>query len=566
MVHVINMKDKKLVFIFQLLLFISSVLIVNSYFTSAFQDNENLTDNLENLYLTDLIWKDVEVVSTECFLDSRETNIDVDINGSIHVVWSDATDYLDSDTDMDILYKTKQNNSDIWTSAIVISTESELNSYYPCIAADNIGNIHVIWYDETDYDSSGLDVDIFYKRFDADSSSWTITEVVSSTSDDQSLLPAIALDSLRNLHVTWQDWTIIDGIDPDILYRKWSSASKTWSSVELISLESSDFSFNPDICTDSYDNVHIVWQDSTDNLLNSGSDQDIFHKYWDVEGASWSTLELVSKIDTTSDAPSIVADAFDNLHVIWQNIEVDYQIYCSYQEFGRTDWANYVKVNNNDDDSLIYPEIESDILGNLHMVWYSQYSKNIIYKGFLTPSKIPTGEFTVNPISSLGAGNPCIRADSSGQIHLAWEDISSYGSSGSDRDIFYRKFGSIPVAPILEFIVPNPTDTNLISLEWNANPSVEVYHVYRSSSYIDDIQSLVPIATTGSNHYTDTLPSEGLFYYVVVAENDMGKSSISNCQYVFYQLPHLREITIITSLLASITIGVMVFSKVKKKK
>jgi len=52
----------------------------------------------------------------------------------------------------------------------VVSTESTAGSSNPSITVDGAGNVHVVWMDSTDYDNSGTDTDIFYKRWDVYSS------------------------------------------------------------------------------------------------------------------------------------------------------------------------------------------------------------------------------------------------------------------------------------------------------------------------------------------------------------------------------------------------------------
>ena len=67
----------------------------------------------------------------------------------------------------------------------VVSTESTAESYEPSVAVDSSGNVHVAWWDYTNYAGCGTDYDIFYKRFVPDSG-WTITEVVSTESTSHS--------------------------------------------------------------------------------------------------------------------------------------------------------------------------------------------------------------------------------------------------------------------------------------------------------------------------------------------------------------------------------------------
>ena len=87
-------------------------------------------------------------------------------------------------------------------------------------------------------------------------------------------------------------------------------------------------------------------------------------------------------------------------------------------------------------------------------------------------------------------------------------------------------------------------------------PRTNQYHIYRSTSYIWNVEDLIPIDTVMYSYYDDILPAEDYYYYVIVAENNAGNSSHSNCQYVEYKIPHVREFTIISSLI----IGVMAIS------
>ncbi|GAH33309.1 unnamed protein product, partial [marine sediment metagenome] len=66
-----------------------------------------------------------------------------------------------------------------WSTTEVVSTESIGVSYDPSLAIDTVGNIHIAWQDYSDYLGSGISWDIFYKRWDDSSSLWTTTEYVS---------------------------------------------------------------------------------------------------------------------------------------------------------------------------------------------------------------------------------------------------------------------------------------------------------------------------------------------------------------------------------------------------
>ncbi|MCE7737859.1 MAG: hypothetical protein KAU62_07090, partial [Candidatus Heimdallarchaeota archaeon] len=104
-----------------------------------------------------------------------------------------------------------------------------------------------------------------------------------------------------------------------------------------------------------------------------------------------------------------------------------------------------------------------------------------------------------------------------------------------------------------------------IYLDWNNVLGATSYHVYRSTSYIWSVEGLVPITSVSSSDYIDTLSSEGFYYYVVVAENFVGNSSHSNCQYVEYEVPHLQEFAIVSGLILVAFALVFVVTRIRKK-
>jgi len=144
---------------------------------------------------------------------------------------------------------------------------------------DTLGNVHVAWLDVTNYDLSGTDHDIFCKRWNATTRAWSTTEVVSTESNKDSLFPSIGLDNLGNLHIVWQDITNYggSGADIDIFYKMWNATTGTWSTTEMVSKESFNDSEHPSIGVDGLGNVHVVWRDLTD-YHGSGTDMDIFYK------------------------------------------------------------------------------------------------------------------------------------------------------------------------------------------------------------------------------------------------------------------------------------------------
>jgi hypothetical protein len=357
----------------------------------------------------------------------------------------------------------------------VISTESINNSYSPSLAVDNYGNAHIAWYERSDYAGSGSDYDIFYKFWDASSGKWSghinSTDVVSTESNDTDPeKPSITVDTAGNVHIVWEEPTNYGGSggDFDIFYKNWNASSGIWSgyinNTDVISTESTGNSYRPSIATDESGNIHIAWQDFSD-YTGSGSLQfDIFYKMWNITSKSWNgninATDVVSMESTEgSTKPSLEVDNFGNVHITWEeqtdygasgtDIDISYKLWNASTDtwsghINATDVISTESINNSHN-----PSLAVDNYGNVHIAWQEESSygdsktdKDIFYKNWNASSGIWRGKFNKTDIvSTESTGNsylPSIAADESGNIHIAWQDYSEYNVSGTDSDIFYK--------------------------------------------------------------------------------------------------------------------------------
>ena len=152
----------------------------------------------------------------------------------------------------------------------MVSTESTGDSYYPTLAVDGSGNVHIAW----------RDVDIFYKHWNATTAAWDTTTVVSTESNGASYEPTIAVDGSGNVHIAWSEYTNYgdSGTDWDIFYKHWNATTAAWNTTTVVSTESTGASNYPTIAVDGSGNVHIAWRDVTDYGGSGAADWDIFYK------------------------------------------------------------------------------------------------------------------------------------------------------------------------------------------------------------------------------------------------------------------------------------------------
>ncbi|MCG3256617.1 MAG: hypothetical protein KAU62_11045 [Candidatus Heimdallarchaeota archaeon] len=542
-------KKKKLsmslsVLIIGFLVSTSSLSLVSTEALVEEKDNQYYTDSFDR---SDWKWTTTEVVSTESTGSSYVPSLVVDSAGDVHIAWSDVTDYAGAGGELDIFYKFWNATSESWNTTVVVSTESVADSYDPSIAVDSTGNVHIAWEDLTDYAGSGTDRDIFYKRWDASSSSWTLTEVVFTISTEHAYDPSLVSDYAGNIHIAWHENTDYAGAgtDTDIFYKRWDASTSSWTTTEVVSTESTGSSAVSSLAVDSTGNVHIAWEDFTD-YAGSGIDRDIFYKRWDASSSSWTLTEVVSTESTSrSYPPSLAVDSAGNVLIAWHEQSSyagsgsDVDIFYKRWDASSSSWATTEVVSTESTSTSKYPSLAVDSAGTFHIAWedYTDYAgagtdTDIFYKQWDASFFSWTTTEVVSTESTANSYNPSLAVDTLGKVHIAWEDVTNYSGAGTDSDIFYKLFTDPPAAPELAFIVPNPTELTTVNLDWNNVLRATSYHVYRSTSYIWSVDGLEPIATVALSEYVDSVPSEGIYYYVVVAESLVGNSSHSNCQYV----------------------------------
>ncbi len=354
-------------------------------------------------------------------------------------------------------------------------------SYYPEIAIDNSGNLHVVWADDTD-GTWGTDEEIMYASYTT-ATGWSIATVISDGymgsywNDDWSGYPDIAIDSSGNIHVVWIDDT--DGIwgsDMEIMYASYTSATG-WSNITVISdgymgdYWNDDSSLQPAITIDNSDKIHVVWIDNTNGIW--GWDWEVFYTNY-TTATGWSNATVISDgynniywNDAGSNHPAIASDNNGEIHVVWEDETngiwgSDNEImHTSYST--STGWSNATVIS--DGHNNIYwnnmessnPDIAIDSSNDLHVVWddntdgvwgtdeeimYTNYESS---SGWSVPVVISDGfnDIYWNNGESITAS---IAIDPNDIIHVAWEDdtVGIWGGGDSiDEEIMYVNYTDV---------------------------------------------------------------------------------------------------------------------------
>ena len=377
-------------------------------------------------------------------------------------------------------------------SFVNVSTESIGTSDYASIAVDSSENVHVVWEDQTDHDGQG-DMDIYYKRWNATTRTWTTTEDLSSESTALAAKPSIAVDGSENVHVVWEDLTDDDGQgDRDIYYKRWNVTTGAWTTTFNVSTESTALAEKPSVAVDGSENVHVVWEDNTNDDLEG--DADIYYKHWNATTLAWTTTFNVSTESTGNSAkPSIAVDSSGKVHIVWQDFtdhdgEADWDIYYKLYNPITDYWTTTFNVSTESTTHSVESSIAVDSTGIAHVVWEDntdhdgEGDKDIYYSRWNVTSRDFTKFETVSSTSTGHSYYPSITSGSSMNIHVVWYDSTDHDGE-VDNDIYYKRFDALwKQWTIFEDITPdNAGSASYPSIAAESTGNAHV--AYRSAGY-----------------------------------------------------------------------------------
>jgi hypothetical protein len=416
-------------------------------------------------------WNPIEVVSLDNDSMSEMPAIAVDREKNVHVVWCDNQDLHDTGGDDDMFYRYRDASSGNWSGQVnsTVDLISQTEAWLlPSVAVDATGNIHVAY-----SDFSGLG-GIFYRFWDTSTEVWSgqvnSSDSVSEGISGEQYFPSLAVDSKGNVHIAWYS----DAID-DIFYRLWNQTAGAWEPISLVSSESTGANlWRPWLALDGSDIPYIVWEDDTNDLHGSGPDRDTCLRYWNASTATWTgfinSTDIISWTSgAESNCPTCAVDTAGNVHVTWIDNEPlhgsgsDKDIFYKYWNTTTQMWTG--RINETDVISCesaaksVHPKIALDLAGNPHITWsdlanlgWSGDNYHILYKYWNQTLNTWTGRSGSVDVVSGNHSAHCYRSaitiDHENDIHFTWNEAPDGGSMPGDhsgRKIMYRLLDGPPL-------------------------------------------------------------------------------------------------------------------------
>lgn len=344
----------------------------------------------------------------------------VDGTGTLHAVW-----YDNSAGNLDVFYASRRVDDAEWSPAVNVSNTPG-NSYWPAIAVDGQGNVHVAW------DDSGANREILYVMKPAGSAAWTAPMNISNSAG-ASRLVALATDAAGAVHAVWNDDTPGNA---EIYYALRPAGSTSWTTPVVIAATAGT-SWSPAIALDIAGAIHVAWHDFTPGVT------EIYYAT-KPPGGAWSSPANVSRTIGASYSPALGADSRGWLHLVWTDaIVADYGVpfqvlYAQKPPGGQ--WTPYVNLSQ-DIGSAEMPTLALGPGDALHVAWDTTDTFGLLYVRRPAPEMGWTLPMTVTlispgaqyPVSSLAAGPGAI-------VHLAWSDFGP-----SSRDILHSSAAPPPI-------------------------------------------------------------------------------------------------------------------------
>jgi len=269
----------------------------------------------------------------------------VDSHGKIHVVWNETL--VNYPSQYEIHYSSSTDNGRTWSAMsgdIMISFDDGIGpNNGSSIAIDSDDNIYVVWSEENE----GID-EIHYTISTNGGLTWsgqTADLILSDTGGTAALYPEIIIDQNDVIHVVWiQGW---QGGANEVYYSRSTNGGATWSSQTaetIISYPDGQHAIYPDIALGPNNEMLVVWREDDD----IASPRDVMNFSLSTDGGnSWSGTTAdypITQSFSIASYPHNVIDPDGNFHVTWWGTQstsspYHYELYYSRSIDGGLIWT-----------------------------------------------------------------------------------------------------------------------------------------------------------------------------------------------------------------------------------
>jgi hypothetical protein len=202
----------------------------------------------------------------------------------------------------------------VWTDPINISNTPN-NSWFPDMAIDHNGNVHVVWCETTHVEGVGESEQLFYSRLEGDT--WLPPNDIVAPPQFVIHRNAIAVSPENNLYMVHRqrlDWGIGFYFSYVQAMDAWTSAA--WSPPKLLTLRLHNYAV--DLAVDSEGVLHLLFDDAGDpNSEICPGCSDIYYRRSTNGGLRWTEPLNIARTPSGSSRAQMEIDSRGVIHVVW---------------------------------------------------------------------------------------------------------------------------------------------------------------------------------------------------------------------------------------------------------
>lgn len=280
----------------------------------------------------------------------------VDHENTVHTSWTSSheSDYIAQKSSLK--YTQKPINSTKWSDCKTLYTPTAYNYQDAEFTVDKEENLHLVWGENI------KDARVYYRYWNASKKKWNPIEIISDFEEPMSYEPRILVDDNFNVHLVWFEQSNYSGEGYDnLLYRCRNATHGTWQPIEILTFENSSSitKTRPSITSDNDNNIAIAWIEegrvryklrynngtiSNSTIISGSNCQDVtiacdvannLHFTW-INSDGYTKIQYAKydrdtgqifyeKIYENPKASnlSMVLDKYGNIHIVWELLLYD---------------------------------------------------------------------------------------------------------------------------------------------------------------------------------------------------------------------------------------------------
>lgn len=311
-------------------------------------------------------------------------------------------------------------------------------------------------------DSPSVNLDVFFARStDGGATFSSPVNVSHSSASNAPGSPQLAADSAGDIFVVWED----DGV-LGILFSRSVDGGTTFSAPIMVSTNTTG-SFLPELAVGSTGNVYLVWEDDTSS--NAGIS---FSRSLD-QGQTFAAPKTLSGGNNNCTNPQINSDLAGNLNVVWENDSPgNFEVFFSRSTDSGLNFSAPLNVSNRSGFSTA-PLVAAEPAGGIDVIWLDTTPPATNTDVFF--SRSADGGTTFSPSANLSnstffSNNPALAVDFAGNINVVWQN-----SASGPNDIFFaRSSDSGATFSLPQNLSNNPGNSSVAKIVADKNGSLNV--------------------------------------------------------------------------------------------